>query len=319
MKQMPYWIGATQVRVVNAGTPADSDIAWNAAPRWILVGGTSSTGASPSRAWPSPTCRASSALGKSTPCSNALASSATRGPTASCAAPGWLGGTADAFEHYVEHEQLLRKELQEVVEKGISLKQWTRMMLLDPKYKPTRKAVIDLPYMHGRIPGDRWISVNRLGKFASAGADEPARCKSSSSRTTSPGGRWTTVTRAPTATKHQVLTVPVEDLLQEPAGRLEGPPGRPSTGQPGVAASPRASGRGAGPGGRRLPDGRREGAPAVRWPETAPRSRSSRAAAPTAPTRETRSSSPRGACPCSCTSSSRWAQERSRLVKWCRA
>lgn len=39
LAELPHWITHTQVRVVNSGTPADSDINWNTAPSWILVGG----------------------------------------------------------------------------------------------------------------------------------------------------------------------------------------------------------------------------------------------------------------------------------------
>jgi hypothetical protein len=100
------------------------------------------------------------------------------------------------------------------VEKGISLKQWTRMMLLDPKYKPTRKAVIDLPYMHGRIPGDRWVSVNRLGKYGKEGLGnrqtvEALIAKHKGSLTTDPRDQRTA------AAKHKVLTLPVEDLIEQ--------------------------------------------------------------------------------------------------------
>lgn len=39
MSELPFWIGATRVKVVNSGTTADGEIDWNAAPSWILIGG----------------------------------------------------------------------------------------------------------------------------------------------------------------------------------------------------------------------------------------------------------------------------------------
>ncbi len=75
----------------------------------------------------------------------------------------WLNGdTAVAFEHYVKHEEVLRAELVKADADGISLKAWKRKMLLDPSFKPTRRAVIDIDYFHDRVRGDTWMSMDRV-------------------------------------------------------------------------------------------------------------------------------------------------------------
>lgn len=75
----------------------------------------------------------------------------------------WLAtATADAFRGYVDHEKILRRELQKAAESGMSLKRWKRRMLLDPAMRPCRKGVIDLDYMHDAVPAERWISLDHL-------------------------------------------------------------------------------------------------------------------------------------------------------------
>lgn len=159
---VPFWIGATQVRVVNSGTPADSDIKWNSAPSWILVGGNKLD-------------RGFTVEGL---CTTFMPRRIGAGQVDSvqqrarffgykhsyglmCRA--WINAaTAEVFEHYVEHEQVLRDELQSVADDGIDLRTWKRRMLLDSAYKPTRKAVIDIPYFHDRIGSDSWIALTRF-------------------------------------------------------------------------------------------------------------------------------------------------------------
>jgi hypothetical protein len=213
LAEIPYWIGATLVRVVNAGTPADSDIQWNAAPSWILVGGNKlDRGFTVEGLAVTYMPRKLGAGQVDSVQQRARFFGYKESYGLMCRA--WLAsGTADAFEHYVEHEQLLREELRKVSEEGISLKQWTRMMLLDPKYKPTRKAVIDLPYLHGRVPGDRWVSVNRLGKFAAAGAANQVMVERFVQRYKTD---WIEDPRDQRSTprKHKLVTVPVDELLK---------------------------------------------------------------------------------------------------------
>nr|WP_246283789.1 Z1 domain-containing protein [Nocardioides perillae] len=159
---VPHWIGATQVRVVNSGTPADSDIRWNTAPSWILVGGNKLDRGFTVEGLTTTFMPRRLGAGQVDSVQQRARFFGYKGSYADlCRA--WLNGTtADAFEHYVHHEKLLREELVKVDEQGISLKDWKRLMLLDPTYKPTRKAVIDLPYFHDRIKGDSWVSVAKV-------------------------------------------------------------------------------------------------------------------------------------------------------------
>ena len=167
LRDIPHWITATQVKVVNSGTAADGDIKWAIAPAWILVGGNKLD-----RGF---TVEGLAVTFMPRSVGTGLADSIQqRGrffgykDSYGDLCRAWLSpATTDAFEHYVEHEQILRKELEEVSKTGENLREWTRKMLLDPRFKPCRKAVVDLPYLHGRIPGDSWVSVARLGQLGS--------------------------------------------------------------------------------------------------------------------------------------------------------
>lgn len=174
LEDLPHWITATKVKVVNSGTAADGDIRWATSPAWILVGGNKLD-----RGF---TVEGLAVTYMPRSVGTGLADSVQQRARFFgykkaygdlCRA--WLSpSTADAFEHYVEHERTLRKELEEVSRSGEDLRSWTRKMLLDPRFKPCRKAVVDLPYLHGRVPGDTWVSVRRLGALGRVGADNAA-------------------------------------------------------------------------------------------------------------------------------------------------
>jgi hypothetical protein len=177
LESVPHWITATQVKVVNSGTAEEGDIKWATAPAWILIGGNKLD-----RGF---TVEGLAVTYMPRSVGTGLADSIQQRARFFgykkaygdlCRA--WLSpATADAFEHYVEHEQILRKELEKVSATGQDLKSWTRQMLLDPRFKPCRKAVVDLPYLHGRIPGDTWVSVSRLGGLGSKGTRNLARVR----------------------------------------------------------------------------------------------------------------------------------------------
>jgi hypothetical protein len=58
---------------------------------------------------------------------------------------GWFSADlARIFTQYVEHERSMQVQLREVDEKGTSLKEWRRKLLLDPDLRPTRQQVITL-------------------------------------------------------------------------------------------------------------------------------------------------------------------------------
>lgn len=59
----------------------------------------------------------------------------------------------DAYEDYVEHEELMRNELRRVAERGESLRAWRRRFILDPGLNPCRRSVISDPYTRGSMTG----------------------------------------------------------------------------------------------------------------------------------------------------------------------
>ncbi|MFI5428216.1 Z1 domain-containing protein [Aeromicrobium sp. UC242_57] len=65
----------------------------------------------------------------------------------------WMSSDlAQSYRDYVDHEQHLRKEMQQAQADGINLKKWTRKMLLDSSMKATRRAVIKLPDPAQQVP-----------------------------------------------------------------------------------------------------------------------------------------------------------------------
>jgi hypothetical protein len=59
----------------------------------------------------------------------------------------------DAYEDYIQHEQLMRRELQRIAERGESLRSWRRRFILDPSLNPCRRSVISDPYIRSSMSG----------------------------------------------------------------------------------------------------------------------------------------------------------------------
>jgi hypothetical protein len=162
LAELPYWLGQVEIREVNSSVVREDEIKWATAPGWILIGGNKLDRGFTVEGLTTTFMPRSVGAGQvDTVQQRARFFGYKRKYAQLCRA--WLGEpTIDIFEHYVEHEELLRGELESVSREGISLKTWKRRMLLDARYKPTRRAIIDLPYMHDRIQPDRWMSVNHL-------------------------------------------------------------------------------------------------------------------------------------------------------------
>ena len=62
-----------------------------------------------------------------------------------------------AFQMYVEHEEEMRKELQNVKKKSTPLNRWKRAFVLSPDLSPCRSNVIDYMYKRGAYSDD-WFS-----------------------------------------------------------------------------------------------------------------------------------------------------------------
>lgn len=63
--------------------------------------------------------------------------------------------TRSAFEYYVEHEEIMRRELQRFAATGENLRKWRRRLVLSADLKPCRKNVISDDYTRAR-PGGGW-------------------------------------------------------------------------------------------------------------------------------------------------------------------
>jgi hypothetical protein len=59
----------------------------------------------------------------------------------------------DAYEDYVEHEELMRRELRRIAERGEGLRSWRRRFILDPTLNPCRRSVISDPYARASMGG----------------------------------------------------------------------------------------------------------------------------------------------------------------------
>ncbi|QKE00295.1 Z1 domain-containing protein [Nocardioides marmotae] len=172
LETVPHWIQHTRVRVVNSQADVNAGVNWAAAASWILVGGNKlDRGFTVEGLTTTYMPRKIGAGQVDTVQQRARFFGYKRSYADLCRA--WLNGdTALVFEHYVEHEEVLRAELVKADTDGISLKAWKRKMLLDPSFKPTRKAVIDIDYFHDRIRGDRWMSMDRV-PYAGASVGGP--------------------------------------------------------------------------------------------------------------------------------------------------
>lgn len=162
LDEMPYWINATQIRIVNSQAEADREIRWDDHASWILVGGNKlDRGFTVEGLTVTYMPRRIGAGQVDSIQQRARFFGYKREYAELCRA--WINGqTADVFEHYVEHEQHLRAQLVDSDDAGESLADWKRKMLLDPAFKPTRRAVIDIDYSHERVRPNRWASLDHV-------------------------------------------------------------------------------------------------------------------------------------------------------------
>jgi len=65
--------------------------------------------------------------------------------------------TLNAFEAYVEHEEIMRAQLKHVAQKGMPLNDWRRAFVLDPSLKPCRDSVLEFDYVRSLISSD-WFT-----------------------------------------------------------------------------------------------------------------------------------------------------------------
>lgn len=65
-------------------------------------------------------------------------------------------GTLNAFQSYVEHEEDIRAQLDNIQDSGAPLNDWKRAFVLDPALRPCRHHVLEFDYMRGRFSDD-WV------------------------------------------------------------------------------------------------------------------------------------------------------------------
>jgi hypothetical protein len=151
-----------QVREVNAGTGAGTEIDWNAHRHWLLVGGNKLDRGYTVEGLVTTYMPRSTGGGQADTIQQRARFFGYKDDYDDlCRA--WLTPTAiQIYDRYVEHEEALRTALEEVEESGESLKSWQRRMILDPKLKPCRANVISLAHVRERIRGAAWTTFDRL-------------------------------------------------------------------------------------------------------------------------------------------------------------
>ena len=66
-------------------------------------------------------------------------------------------GTHRAFQRYVEHEEDMRGQLEDIRDSGRSLNDWKRAFVLDNALRPCRQNVLEFDYIRGRF-SDEWVA-----------------------------------------------------------------------------------------------------------------------------------------------------------------
>ncbi|GAA1239922.1 hypothetical protein GCM10009633_11090 [Janibacter melonis] len=170
---LPAWMSVTRVRVVNSDKT--SDLTWDEAPAWIVIGGNALDRGFTIQGLAITYMPRGAGVGNAdTIQQRARFFGYKKSYQDLCHA--WMSSDlAQAYRDYVDHEKHLREEMRQAQADGINLKQWTRKMLLDASMKATRRAVIKLPILHNKFRGGSWTSVDRLGKMPSAKASKNRR------------------------------------------------------------------------------------------------------------------------------------------------
>lgn len=168
LAEIPHWMVATQIRVINSDPTNADDLQWKSAPAWIVIGGNKlDRGFTIEGLAVTYMPRGTGVGNADTIQQRARFFGYKKSYGDLCRA--WLPvSLADAYESYVRHEEHLRGEMLKIESSGDSLRTWTRRMLLDPVFKATRRAVIEIPILHNRFRGGTWTSVDRIAGLESS-------------------------------------------------------------------------------------------------------------------------------------------------------
>lgn len=169
VRDLPFYLLKVQVRVVNSEVPEEEGIQWGSSPAWVLVGGNKlDRGFTVEGLSVTYMPRGTGVGNADTIQQRARFFGYKRAYAEFCRA--WLAAeTEAAFTKYVEHERYLRRELVTLERDGKGLRGWKRKMLLDPALKPCRRAVVSLPHLHSRVPGEKWMRFERLARLGEEG------------------------------------------------------------------------------------------------------------------------------------------------------
>lgn len=212
VKELPYYLLKVQVRVVNSEVPEEEGIQWGSSPAWVLVGGNKlDRGFTVEGLSVTYMPRGTGVGNADTIQQRARFFGYKRAYAKFCRA--WLAAeTEAAFSRYVEHERYLRKELGVLEKEGKGLKGWKRKMLLDPSLKPCRRAVVGLPHLHSRVPGEKWMRFERLARLEDDGAAENRKLVTQ--LVTTPQLAWQEHPDDPRPkNRHQVATAPLAQVI----------------------------------------------------------------------------------------------------------
>jgi hypothetical protein len=144
--EVPFYISRVHVEVVNARGANAPVIEWSRAYAWVLIGGTlMDRGFTVEGLTVTYMPRPIGVGNADTLQQRGRFFGYKRSYADYCRA--WLDPqVADAFEQYVRHEESIRVQLVDQTKQGKSLREWKRNFLLDRSLKPTRNAVIRLPF-----------------------------------------------------------------------------------------------------------------------------------------------------------------------------
>lgn len=166
LSQVPAWMSVTRVRVVNSDKT--SDLTWHEAPAWIVIGGNALDRGFTIQGLAITYMPRGAGVGNADTIQQRARFFGYKKKYQDLCHAWMSSDLAQSYRDYVDHEQHLRREMQEAQAEGVNLKDWTRKMLLDASMKATRRAVIKLPILHNKFRGGSWTSVDRLGKLTAA-------------------------------------------------------------------------------------------------------------------------------------------------------
>lgn len=158
VQQLPYAIRSTRVEKVNAADGPTPNINWSSAYAFILVGGQAmDRGFTVEGLTVTYMPRGIGVGNADTVQQRARFFGYKRHYLGYCRV--YLENAArDAYMHYVQHEEHMRKALRAHRESGRPLDEWRRAFFLNRSLKPTRRSVLKLDYATERL-GDAWFWI----------------------------------------------------------------------------------------------------------------------------------------------------------------